>query len=122
MPKVLVVEDDAEIRELVVELLEADGYATAQASNGREALDYLAQERPCLVLLDLMMPVMSGPELLEAIAEDAALSTVPIVVVSAVADHGAVPGVKRFLRKPVTSETLRETVQEFCGGPGAAAI
>lgn len=118
MHTILVVEDDTDIREVVAELLEAEGYRVAQAANGKEALDHLRQAEvlPCVVLLDLMMPVMSGPELLEILAADPSLSNLPVVVVSAMADRGRAPGVKRFLRKPVSSEALREVVAEYCTG------
>jgi CheY-like chemotaxis protein len=119
MHTILVVEDDAEIRELVAEALIAAGYDVVQAANGQEALDYLrapAAADPCVILLDLMMPVLSGPELLEIMAEDQKLATVPVIVVSAVAERGSAPGVKRFLRKPVSSAVLRKVVAEYCAG------
>ena len=115
MHRVLVVEDDDDIREIIAEVLEREGYAVAQAANGKEALDFLrGEERPCIMLLDLMMPVLSGPELLEIIAEDTSLASLPVIVVSAIADRGSAPGVRRFLRKPVSSEVLREVVREYC--------
>ena len=117
MPTVLVVEDDVEIRELVRDLIAGEGYAVEVAANGREALDYLrsAPAPPCLILLDLMMPVMSGPELLEIMSDDPSLASLPVVVVSAVADRGVAPGVKRFLRKPVSADLLRRVVKQYCG-------
>ena len=57
---VLVVEDDPDVRSALNDLLEAEGYEVETASNGKEALERLAEHRPGLVLLDLMMPVMSG--------------------------------------------------------------
>ena len=112
---VLVVEDDADIRDLVAETLRPEGYTVVEAANGQEALDWLrSNARPCLILLDLMMPVLSGPELLELMAEDEVLASLPVVVVSAIADRGSVPGVLRFLQKPVPSDVLRGVVAEFC--------
>jgi CheY-like chemotaxis protein len=118
MATILVVEDDPEIRELVAELLRDEGYAVESAANGQEALERLQTpgRLPCVMLLDLMMPVLSGPELLEIMAEDRRLAALPVVVISAMSD-GSVPGVRRFLRKPVSSETLREVVAECCGSP-----
>lgn len=118
MHTILIVEDDADIRELVSEVLAQAGYRVAEAGNGQEALDFLrANDGPCVVLLDLMMPVLSGPELLEIMAEDERLAKLPVVVVSAVADRGAAPGVAKFLRKPVASDVLRATVAEYCPPP-----
>jgi two-component system chemotaxis response regulator CheY len=117
MHTILVVEDDTEIRELVAEVLGAEGYAVVQAANGQEALDYLRTKgpKPCVILLDLMMPVLSGPELIEIMAEDRKLASLPVVVVSAIAGRGTAPGVKRFLKKPVSSAVLRRVVAEYCG-------
>src|SRR5690242_2846236 len=96
---ILVVEDDPDIRELVSEVLCQSGYHVAEAGNGQEALDFLkAHDQPCVMLLDLMMPVLSGPELLEILADDPRFSKLPVVVVSAVADRGSAPGVAKFLR------------------------
>jgi CheY-like chemotaxis protein len=118
MHTILVVEDDQDIRELVSEMLAQSGYHVAEACNGQEALDFLrAHAGPCVVLLDLMMPVLSGPELLEIMAEDERLAKLPVVVVSAVADRGVAPGVAKFLRKPVPSDVLRATVAEYCPPP-----
>lgn len=122
MHTILVVEDDAELRELVADVLVDAGYDVAQAANGQEALDYLREPsaRPCLILLDLMMPILSGPELLEIMADDRELAALPVIVVSAVAERGTAPGVKRFLRKPVSSAALRKAVAEYCAGPATA--
>jgi CheY-like chemotaxis protein len=112
MCKILLVEDDAELRSLMARVLERDGHGVAEAGNGLEALELLrAGERPALVLLDLMMPVMSGPELLEVMSADPALATVPVVVVSALSG-GDVPGVRDFLQKPVTTASLRAAVEQ----------
>ena len=67
-----------------------------------------------LVVLDLMMPVLSGAELIEILQQTSSLARIPVVVVSAMADHGAVVGVKRFLRKPISSDLLLQVVAEHC--------
>jgi two-component system, chemotaxis family, chemotaxis protein CheY len=84
-PKVLVVEDDPVVRDAVVELLALEGFATEQAANGCEALRLLKRERdrPDLILLDLMMPVMNGWAFREAQLADPELAPIPVVVMSA---------------------------------------
>src|SRR5438876_12352325 len=85
---VLLVEDDPDIRDIVQDVLEAEGYDVVPASHGRQALEFLVgtreSERPHLVILDMMMPLVDGRHVLEAIRSDDALSSVPVVVMSAV--------------------------------------
>jgi CheY-like chemotaxis protein len=112
---VLVVEDDPDIRDTLAELLAAEGYAVTSASNGREALDRLAViERPCMILLDLMMPVMNGWDFLDVLGHADGLSTIPVTVVSA-AGHNIPTGVARYLRKPIDLDRLIATVRSTCG-------
>jgi CheY-like chemotaxis protein len=109
------VEDDPDIRDTFRVLLEDRGYSVMTASNGREALDELATHHPCLILLDLMMPVMSGPEFLEVVKQDPEHSDIPVVIVSAYAelvdDSTLAQG---FLRKPVSLDTLLRWVGRYC--------
>lgn len=108
---VLVVDDDLSIRETLSEILRDEGYEVECASNGKEAL--VAMERaphPCVVLLDLMMPVMSGWEVLEKVEADKELSRIPVVVVSAMSSKGA----SACLSKPIDLEELLTTVHSFC--------
>ena len=97
---VLVVDDDAEIRETLSALLQHEGYTVLRAENGVQALDQLRRMHPDCVLLDLMMPVMSGWEVLEEIQESEELKLIPVVVVSAM----CAPGAKACLQKPVDLE------------------
>jgi CheY-like chemotaxis protein len=110
---VLVVEDERDLRETVSELLESDGYTVLQAENGREALDLANATPPCLILLDLMMPVMSGWQLMKALAEDGRLSSTPVVIVSA--SHEAPLGADAFLAKPFDIDALLSTVGRLAG-------
>jgi CheY-like chemotaxis protein len=101
------VDDDDDIREVIADILRAEGYEVVCASNGAKALEELHKERqPDLVLLDLMMPIMSGWEVLEAIQAQEALARIPVVVVSAM--HA--PGACEQLAKPVDLEHLLSTV------------
>jgi CheY-like chemotaxis protein len=81
---VMVVDDDTSVRESMSRLLEAKGYSVLQADNGQTALDLLKKEPhfPCLVILDLAMPIMDGRRFLEIRAEDPILRDIPVVVVS----------------------------------------
>jgi CheY-like chemotaxis protein len=111
---VLVVEDDDDIRESLLVVLEDEGYAATAAPNGRVALELLAAgARPDLILLDLMMPVLNGWELIGKLSEDPALRATPIVVISAVSDRIPRPaGAVAYLEKPVALADLLRVVKE----------
>ncbi len=112
---ILVVEDDVDIRECYQSLLERAGYRVTTAKNGQEALDELERQRPALILLDLMMPVMSGPEFLEVMRSDSKSDDIPVLIVSAYGELAdATTGVAGFLRKPVELETLLAAVSKYC--------
>ena len=118
MATVFVVEDDPELREALTYLLEYHGYRVDGAANGREALDYLRRETaPCVILLDLMMPVMDGWEFREAQLGDPALASIPTVVVSAFSRRDEAAERIRanaFLAKPIDPEALLATVGRYC--------
>lgn len=82
MEHVLLVEDDVAIAKLVRFKLERSGFRVTQANNGREALDWLRDNRPDLILLDVMMPEMDGVETLECIKNDDALKAIPVIMLS----------------------------------------
>lgn len=109
--KILVVDDDEAIRTTLSEVLTFMGYGCIAAENGQEALEVLRRSpRPGLMLLDLMMPVLSGWEVLEIVENDADLRGVPILVLSAMAAPlaplGTPGGVKQCFGKPVNLEAL----------------
>lgn len=104
---VLVVDDDPDIRDTLREVIEAEGLTAVCAADGGKALDALHRGlRPSLVVLDLMMPVMSGWEVLAAIRADRTLADVPVAVVSASGVRAPPPGATCFLQKPVDLDTL----------------
>ncbi|HVI23529.1 MAG TPA: response regulator [Myxococcales bacterium] len=115
---VLVVEDDGDVRDAVAASLRDEGYVVAEAENGRLALDWLQSNAdPCLVLLDLWMPVMTGIELHAVMAQDPRLAAVRLVVVSAAGDARAQAqqmGAIAFLRKPLDLHDLLATVERYC--------
>ena len=116
---VLVVEDDSDIRDAVIEILEEQGYAAAGAGHGAEALAKLrsSHQTICLILLDMMMPVMDGWSFCEEREKDPALASIPLVVVSAVAwndpRNAAVRAVEH-LRKPLDVTKLLAIVERYC--------
>src|SRR3954470_23175677 len=86
---VLVVDDDQDIREALCDLLADAGYRAASVANGKEALIYLKSgELPCVILLDLMMPVMDGWEFRRQQQGDPRLSKIPVVVITAAGTQG----------------------------------
>jgi CheY-like chemotaxis protein len=117
---VLVVEDEPTLLEVMSFVLESEGFSVETARNGEEALDRLrAGMRPSLVLLDLMMPVMSGREFLDEIARSPSLAPPPIVVLTAGGPMEA-PGVAEVLPKPYDLELLIEAVERHTRGRRAS--
>lgn len=113
--KVLIVDDDLDILEALGAILEAHGYAVVMAQNGREALDrFHAGDPPCVIILDLLMPVMSGSEFLAERRDDARLAKTPVVVVTAT-DTRPMSGADAVLRKPVDLALLLEKIAAACG-------
>ena len=115
-PRVMVVDDDTDARELVSAALVSEGYVVQNANNGKEALAQIHDGPPPIaVLLDLNMPVMSGSEFLAAIADDEALARIPVVVISA--DVRATPkGAVRAFRKPLVLQKLLDLLDAMRAG------
>jgi len=117
---VLVVEDDADVREAIAEVLSDCEYKPLHASNGAEALQRLrtAEIRPCVILLDVMMPTMDGWQFRAAQKSDPSVSDIPVVVLSAHAngsEAAAKMDAAAYLAKPVSLERLVTVVERFCG-------
>ncbi len=117
---VLVVEDDHDIRETIQAALEMEGYAVTAAANGQQALDALPKmARPCLILLDLMMPVMNGWQFVEEMHKDITLATIPVVVVTAYAERADGIKVRTVIKKPINLDLLLHVVGGYCDGIAA---
>ena len=116
--RVLVVEDDPTIREVLVEVLGEHGYEAVGAANGHEALEALADSagRPCVILLDLMMPVMDGRSFREQQLMRPELSAIPVIVLSAHLDHTVTSDLHAaaYLRKPVRLAEVLRSVKAHC--------
>jgi len=113
---VLIVEDDEDLREMMAQLLSLEGFRTITVANGREALEYLHDaEKPQVILLDLMMPVMDGWEFRRQQQADPSLAPVPVIVLSAL-DQGraATLDANAFLKKPLDFDRLLSLVRAYC--------
>lgn len=116
------VEDDREQRETLCAMLDLEGFAHEEAANGREALDYLdAFRAPCLILLDVDMPVMNGMDFRRRQLADERHAAIPVVVVTA-NDKGPgdarFPGVAGFLWKPLEFAKLAVLLDRVCSRTG----
>lgn len=124
MANILVVEDNDDVREMMAVTLELEGHEVATAVNGRDALNKLhSGEKPCLILLDLMMPVMNGWEFRRALERDPdpTLRNVPVVVVSAATREMAKnTEAVAYLPKPLDMDRLLDVVCDYCDGSHSA--
>lgn len=114
MKRLLIVDDELAIVEALQDILSVEGYDVVTAFNGAEGLQRMTAAKPDLVLLDLMMPVMDGREMLRRMREDAALRDVPVVVMSAgrISDEERRTSA-RFLAKPFELDLLLDTISEL---------
>ena len=114
----IIVEDDPDIRTDLAELLKDEGYAVNTASNGAEALQLLRQSQtPCLILLDLMMPVMSGWDFRAEQLRDPRLAAIPVVLLSGVNDlpqHAAALRAAGYIRKPIALKSVLGVAEKYC--------
>jgi CheY-like chemotaxis protein len=113
--RVLVVDDDSNIRRLIVAALKRDGYAFLEAPNGRDALDIMRAEHPDVVVLDLMMPILSGWDVLAERQRHPDLMRIPVILISANRDPEIATAVDKgicaFLPKPFDIGTLSALVR-----------
>jgi CheY-like chemotaxis protein len=113
-----VVEDDVDTRDMLGRFLELEGFQVEVAANGKQALDRLTSGvHPCVILLDLMMPVMDGWQFRRQQVQDAELADIPVIVVSA-AGKERMGGIDAdaYLSKPVDLEQLLARVNQYCCG------
>jgi CheY-like chemotaxis protein len=115
---VFVVEDDVDTRDMMGRFLELEGFTVEVAANGKQALDRLnSGMHPCVILLDLMMPVMDGWQFRSQQVRDEALADIPVIIVSA-AGKDRIAGIEAnaYLSKPVDLEQLLAEVTQYCSG------
>lgn len=112
--KILVVEDDDDIRDSLKELLEEEGYRIDTATNGRQALTQLqGPDRPHVILLDLMMPEMDGWQFQKELRQVPQYSEIPVIVISASKVFREPLDAKAFIPKPLDAGVLLETIESF---------
>lgn len=116
MRRILVAEDDLATRELIREILEAQGYQVVEASDGREALQKIAETEPDLVLLDIQMPVLDGFAVLRELRQN--FSTLRVVALTAYAMRGdrekaLAAGFDAYLPKPVDATALTQQIEHL---------
>lgn len=118
---VLLVEDDADVREALASALGACGYTVTTACNGRDAIDHLARSdaQPSLIVLDWMMPVMNGLDFLTHQAANPRMRSTPVLILSAVDRVHSFSGaaVAAVMTKPVRLRTLIDVIDRLCGMP-----
>ena len=109
---VLIVDDEAATRDILVELLHKDGREIVTAGDGREALERLAEiSRPCLIVLDLIMPRMNGFEFLHQQSTDSSIANIPTIVLSGSTRPA---GARHQLSKPVDVNRLLALIDQYC--------
>ena len=117
MASVMIVEDDRDTREMLGRFLELEGFDVRTAANGQLALEALQEDsEPCVILLDLMMPVMNGWQFRERQVSDPRFSRIPVVVVTAAGPREDIPEINAdgWLSKPVDFDRLLATIGSLC--------
>jgi CheY-like chemotaxis protein len=113
---ILLVDDDRDLRDVLTEALQLEGHSVTSAANGEVALTYLRSgARPCLILLDLMMPVMDGATFRETLLKDESLRDIPVVVITAGGPQiAANVNADMVLQKPLHIDAVLDVVQTYC--------
>ena len=117
---VLIIEDEEDAAELFAEMMRVSGFRVLKISNSAPALNMMASEKPDVVILDIMMPEISGLDILRQMRRDPELSHVPVVVVSAKSmpadiKNGMEAGAFTYLTKPVGFLDLKDAVERALG-------
>lgn len=121
--RIVVADDDADIRRLVTFVLRRRGYTVVEAADGDEALAAIRRERPDLVVLDVMMPGLTGPEVARAVAADPTLSATPVILLSAKGQAsevaaGLASGAREYLIKPFAPRELAMRIEDLLADGG----
>jgi two-component system, chemotaxis family, chemotaxis protein CheY len=124
--RILVVDDDREVRQALCSVLRDEGYDVSSASDGREAISHLnAGGRPGIILLDMMMPVMGGADFRKVQLGDPQLKDIPVVVLTADGSFREIArslGAAAAFPKPFELDDLLDTIEQVMGGASPAAV
>jgi len=117
---VLIVEDEEDAAELFAEMMRVSGFRVLKTSKSASAISMMITEKPDIVLLDIMMPEISGLDILRQMRRDPALANIPVIVVTAKSmpadiKNGMEAGASTYLTKPVGFNDLKEAVQHALG-------
>ena len=121
---VMIIEDEADAAELFAEMMRVSGFRVLKTSSSAPAIRMMTDEKPDLVLLDIMMPGLSGLDILREMREDPALASIPVVIISAKAmpadiRHAMEAGASSYLTKPVGFLELKQAVENALGNQPA---
>jgi CheY-like chemotaxis protein len=119
MAKILVIDDEFGIGEMLRDLLSDEGHDVMLAINGRQGLELMAKEQPALIFLDFMMPVLDGAGVLKAMATNQALSQIPVILMSSLPETTIVSraqGHVRYVRKPFRIDHVLELAATTLAG------
>ena len=125
MPTVLVVDDEFGIVDVLETILIDEGYRVLTACNGKQGLESLATERPDVVLLDLMMPILGGVEMLAAMMAEPAYRHIPVIMISSLGEDVLAKkctGYVAYLRKPFRATAILSTIDRVLGGRANVGI
>ena len=125
MPTVLVVDDEFGIVDVLETILTDEGYRVLTACNGKQGLARLAKERPEVILLDFMMPILSGGEMLRAIVSDPTYQRIPVIMMSSLREEAVAErckGYAAFLHKPFRVAVVLTTVARVLGHPCSPGV
>src|SRR5215813_11848485 len=115
--KVLIAEDNTDSQQLLRTILESEGFIVTTASDGEKAIDILREIKPDILVTDLLLPTVSGGDLIRHVRSTAELSKIPIVVISAYGDHyeseALAVGANIVLKKPLDSDLLIDTIRRL---------
>jgi len=129
MKKVLIVDDDVDVRKFVSKLVERAGYEVVEAKNGVEGMGTVREDKPDLIILDILMPKQSGIRMYRELKTDEPLKDIPVIVLSAIAPKSffrsqevlaefagqPVPEPEAYMEKPEEPEELIELMKKILG-------
>jgi CheY-like chemotaxis protein len=124
---VMIIEDEEDAAELFAEMMRVGGYRVIKTPKSEPALDIMSASRPDVIILDIMMPGISGLDILQQMKRDPSLADIPVVVVSAKSMPADIKtsleaGASSYLTKPVGYFDLKNAVERLLGSPSSARV